>query len=79
MIYILVLIWKLPKFSTLTTHTHTFFLKEGRSTAISFKKEQTYKLHDKKKEDYIGKKTKLKKHGHWKKINKAQEARTRLT
>jgi hypothetical protein len=25
MIYILVLIWKLPKFSTLTTHTHTFF------------------------------------------------------
>jgi hypothetical protein len=54
-------------------------LKEGRSTAISFKKEQTYKLHDKKKEDYIGKKTKLKKHGHWKKINKAQEARTRLT
>jgi hypothetical protein len=37
-------------------------LKEVRSTAISFKKEQTYKLHDKKKEDYIGK-------------NKAQKAR----
>jgi hypothetical protein len=54
------------------------FLKKSRSTAISFKKEQTYKLHDKKK-DYIGKKTKLKKHGYWKKINKAQEARTRLT
>jgi hypothetical protein len=36
-------------------------LKEGRSTAISFKKEQTYKLHDKKKEDYIGKKNKAQK------------------